>query len=98
MRWLDSKLIGFGRVVGDGALYFYLQDVIVLPNYQGKGIGYAITQRLVNHVLAVAPQGAFVGLMAAPGVASLYEKFGFTCRPQDMQGMSLWVGLGAESP
>lgn len=84
--------------MGDGALYFYLQDVIVLPDYQGKGIGYAIAQKLVNHVLAVAPPGAFVGLMTAPGVASIYEKFGVTCRSQDMPGMALWVGLGAGSP
>ena len=33
----DGKVIGMGRLAGDGAMYWYLQEIIVLPEYQGKG-------------------------------------------------------------
>ncbi|WP_348772055.1 GNAT family N-acetyltransferase [Pseudoalteromonas luteoviolacea] len=36
---VDSKLVGMGRVIGDGALFFYIQDLAVHPNYQQTGIG-----------------------------------------------------------
>lgn len=88
----ERDVIGCGRVVGDGYIYFYLQDVIVLPKYQGHGIGYKITENIKNHVLSIAQPGAFFGLMAADGAASMYEKFGFECRPQNMPGMSMWIG------
>jgi putative acetyltransferase len=28
-----------GRLVGDGAMYWYLQEIVVLPKYQRQGIG-----------------------------------------------------------
>jgi hypothetical protein len=33
----DGDAVGCGRVVGDGGIYFYLQDVIVLPERRGRG-------------------------------------------------------------
>ena len=33
------RLIAMGRVIGDGALYFYIQDVMVDPDYQNRGPG-----------------------------------------------------------
>ena len=83
----ENKVIGFGRVVGDGHIYFYLQDVIVLPDYQGKGIGYKITEKLNDLVLSVAKPGAYIGLMAAENASGLYEKFGFARRPENAPGM-----------
>ena len=35
----DGELIGMGRLVGDGAMYWYLQEIVVLPEYQRQGIG-----------------------------------------------------------
>lgn len=88
-----DNLIGFGRIVGDGYLYFYLQDAMVLPNYQHQGIGHQIVQRLCDRVLSIAEPGAFFGLMAAPGISTLYNQFGFESRPANMPGMSMWIGL-----
>jgi len=82
-----EAVVGCGRVVGDGGVYFYLQDVIVLEPYQGRGWGRAITRALLEYVDKVAPANAFVGLMAASGVAPFYEPFGFAVRPQDRPGM-----------
>ncbi len=41
---LAGECIGMARVVGDGGLVYYIQDVIVLPAYQGMGIGTALMQ------------------------------------------------------
>lgn len=87
--WSGDKLVGMGRVVGDGVLYFYLQDIIVPPNLQGQGIGQVIVGKLVSEVKARAPEGATIGLMAAVGKESYYENFGFRRRP----GRGLGAGM-----
>ena len=30
----DDKPIGMGRIVGDGAVIRYIQDLIIIPEYQ----------------------------------------------------------------
>ncbi|MDY3006960.1 GNAT family N-acetyltransferase [Anaerococcus sp. AGMB00486] len=37
--WDDDLLIGLARVIGDGYTVIYIQDIIVLNEYQGKGFG-----------------------------------------------------------
>ena len=29
----DGKVVGMGRLVGDGAMYWYLQEIVVSPEY-----------------------------------------------------------------
>ena len=38
----NDKLVGIIRVVGDGYSIVYIQDMIVQPEYQRKGIGSAL--------------------------------------------------------
>ena len=80
-----SQVIGMGRLVGDGVKYFYVQDLAVLPARQGRGIGTALLQRLLDHVARTSPAPAFVGLFATGGAVPLYERGGFTTG--DMTGM-----------
>lgn len=40
--WHEDKLIGLIRVIGDGLTIIYIQDVVVLPKYQGNGIGKSL--------------------------------------------------------
>jgi ribosomal protein S18 acetylase RimI-like enzyme len=49
-----GRVIGMGRLVGDGVTYFYVQDVAVLPSHQGRGIGRALLQRLLDHIARTA--------------------------------------------
>ena len=46
--WDDDKLVGLIRVVGDDQTIIYIQDILVLQDYQGRGIG----SHLLNRVLA----------------------------------------------
>ena len=40
--YLDGKPVGMGRVIGDGAVISYIQDLVVIPEAQKKGIGRLI--------------------------------------------------------
>lgn len=86
----DGKTVGMGRLVGDGAMYWYLQDVIVLPEYQGKGIGKSIVNRLLEHIKSTAIPGTKieVGLTSVKGKEPFYEKLGFSI---GATGMRLWI-------
>jgi ribosomal protein S18 acetylase RimI-like enzyme len=46
----EGKAIGMGRVVGDGAIFYYLQDVAVMPEHQDQGVGKRIVEHLVEHI------------------------------------------------
>jgi len=83
-----GKLIGVGRVIGDGAMYFYIQDIIVIPEYRKKGIGRLIMASIDNYIQNNAYNNSFIGLMAADGVKGFYTKFGFAERRDNRPGMS----------
>jgi GNAT superfamily N-acetyltransferase len=85
---LDGQAVGCGRIVGDGGLYFYLQDVIVLPEHQGRGQGAVIMDAVMGYLERTCRPGAFVGLMAAVGAESFYERYGFRRRGEAQPGMS----------
>ena len=44
----DDKLVGILRAVGDGASIVFLQDLIVLPEYQRQGIGSQLMRRVME--------------------------------------------------
>lgn len=82
----NSKLIGMGRVVGDGAMYFYIQDVIVDPHYQNTGIGTALMASIESYLSVNAKKGATIGLLAAKGKEGFYSRYGYIERPNDSLG------------
>jgi GNAT superfamily N-acetyltransferase len=67
--------------------YFYLQDIIVLPAFQSKGLGKRLMKAILAYLEEHARPGAFVGLMAAKDVSSFYTQFGFAVRPSERPGM-----------
>ncbi len=89
----DDMLVGCGRVVGDGVVYFYLQDIIVHPAYQRRGIGRQIVERLLTQTKQMIPSEGTIGLLAVHGKEAFYEQLGFTSRPTPSfgAGMSMYV-------
>ena len=83
----NEQIVGMGRIVGDGAIYFYIQDIVVHPDYQKKGIGKQIMDLLVKYLNTNAPDKAFVGLFASQGKESFYEKYDFKDFSPNMTGM-----------
>ena len=84
----EGKLIGMGRIVGDGAVICYIQDLIVLPEYHGRGVGSMLMKQLKAYVASLAADGEEImfDLMCAKGREGFYEKHGFIARPTDKLG------------
>ncbi len=85
--YIDDQIIGYGRVIGDQGIYYYIQDMIVLPEFQRKGIGREIMKLIMNFLEKNADSTAFFGLMSAKGFSTFYEPYGFKKRPDDAPGM-----------
>ena len=75
----NGELVGMGRLVGDGAMYWYLQEIVILPQFQRKGIGTMIVNHLVDYAKANSTTGKFttIGGVSAKGKEPFYEKLGF---------------------
>jgi GNAT superfamily N-acetyltransferase len=80
-----EKLVGFARVINDGTLHAMIYDLIVLPEYQGQGIGAQILSRILAHCREAGIHK--VELFSAKGKAPFYEKYGFHVRPVEQPGM-----------
>jgi GNAT superfamily N-acetyltransferase len=85
-----ERLVGTGRIIGDGVLHALLVDVIVDPDYRHRGIGSAIVERLVAECRR--HRIVDVQLFCAFGVSPFYERLGFAARPEDAPGMELVAG------
>lgn len=81
-----EEVIGCGRVIGDGGLCFYIQDIIVSPAYQGQRLGRAMMVKIMAYVEKHARKGSFVGLMAADRAEDFYLPYGFIKRPSKGYG------------
>lgn len=92
---VDGKIIGMGRIVGDGARIFYIQDVVIHPDYQSMGIGIQIMKKLIAYIekLPFSDCSIMVGLMSAKGKECFYERFGFRKRPNDVQGSGMMLSI-----
>lgn len=84
----DGQPVGMGRIVGDGAVICYIQDLIVIPDYQGSGVGQQIMERLIAYVkkLKLTDTEIMLDLMCAIGREEFYKKFGFIARPTEKLG------------
>ena len=76
-----GRAIGMGRIIGDLGINYYIQDLIVLPDYQGSGLGRRIMAELMRYLSECRPENSFVGLMAATGKEGFYKRYGFIERP-----------------
>lgn len=46
--WKGEILVGLARTVGDGATITYLQDLLILKAYQGKGHGTRLLSEVIH--------------------------------------------------
>ena len=75
-----NRIVAMARTIGDKGLCYYIKDVIVLPEYQGKGLGRMLINELLSFINAngVPETNIFVELCAMPDKIPFYEKFGFS--------------------
>lgn len=70
-----DRLVGLIRAVGDGETILFIQDLLVLPNYQRQGIGRQLVNALVDHFPEVRQRVLLTD--DQPDTRAFYEKIGF---------------------
>lgn len=86
---------GMGRLVGDGAYVYYLQNINVKPEYQKSGIGTLIINELLDFIRNDKIEGTdvMVLLMSSKIAEGFYKKFGFRSRPNEREGSGMILNL-----
>ena len=72
--YLEGQQVAFARVVSDRAVFAYLMDVFVVPEFRGQGISKALMQSILEHPDL---QNLRVFLLATVDAHGLYRQFGF---------------------
>ena len=92
---VDGKPVAIGRAVSDRGYVVYIADVIVVPEYQGKGLGRKVMNTLMEKIKDSMKPGyrIMISLLAAKGKEAFYNKFGFVDRPNSDFGcgMHQWL-------
>jgi GNAT superfamily N-acetyltransferase len=72
--YVGGRQIAFARVITDRAVFAYLADVFVIPEFRGRGIGKALVKAVLAHPDLQTLRSFMLGTRDAHG---LYEPFGF---------------------
>ena len=77
-----DKIIGNGRIIGDGIYFLYIHDSMVVPKYQNKKIGSQIMNKLLEKTNQIKLENPYVRvyLGASKGKEKFYERFEFITR------------------
>lgn len=88
VAYMDGEPVGMGRIVGDGVVIDYIQDLVVKPDVQKSGIGKLVLKRLIEYVKETKEPDTeiMLCLMCAKGREEFYKKFDFIARPTDTLG------------
>lgn len=74
-RDADGKLVATARALSDGGKCAWLYDVIVAPEWRGRGVGAALVQLLLAHPAVRNARSVRLGTRTAQ---DFYARFGFT--------------------
>jgi tetratricopeptide (TPR) repeat protein len=83
----EKQLIGFARAMSDGVFHATLLDIVVHPDFQGRGLGKTIVTRLLQQLQQAAIKD--ITLFASPHLVDFYHQLGFISQPHNLQWM-LW--------
>jgi spermidine synthase len=71
----NEQMIGMGRAISDNVSDAYIQDIVVLDEYRGHGIGGEIVKLLIRELKAKGID--WIALVGEPGTEEFYSRFGF---------------------
>ncbi|BAY28296.1 GNAT family N-acetyltransferase [Calothrix sp. FACHB-156] len=85
VRGNQRRLIGFARATSDHAFNATIWDVVVHPDFQGKGLGKALMKYVLKKLRS--EEISNVTLFADPHVVDFYRTMGFMADPEGIKGM-----------
>ncbi len=71
----DNKLIGYVDSVSNGVTDAYIQDLMVHPEYQGKGIGTELMNKIIAHLKE--KHIYMISVVYEESLKPFYKRFGF---------------------
>ena len=74
---INHETIGCALLLGDHASFYYVKDVMVRPDWQGKRVGTILMQALTDWLEKNAANNALVGLITGEVLEPFYQQFGF---------------------
>ena len=83
----EGKLVGFGRVVGDGGIAYVVSDIMVDEEYQRQGFAEQIMKEIDNYFEKHADEDSYICLIANYPADKLYNKHRFDYLPENRCGM-----------
>jgi len=87
--WDGPQLVGLGNAISDGFLVVYFPHLLVHPDYQGRGIGTLIMNKMHSKY-----QGFHQQMLTADGRAvDFYKKSGFEIAGKTQ---SMWIYKGKD--
>jgi GNAT superfamily N-acetyltransferase len=88
---VEERVVGCGRVIGDGGLHLYLTDVIVTPAHQRRGIGTKLVAALTRYVESVPYANTIVAVLPTPGLVEFYARHGYKPLSAASPIMQRWI-------
>lgn len=92
--WEKDQPVGMARLTGDG-IYYFLCDVVVVPDAQKKGTGRRLVQHLIDYARKTLAPGerCSITLVSANGKEPFYASLGFSAIPNDRAGHGMQLFL-----
>ena len=85
VRGTQRRLIGFARATSDHAFNATIWDVVVHPDFQGKGLGNGLMKYMIKKLRGEDISN--ITLFADPQVVDFYRGLGFMSDPEGIKGM-----------
>lgn len=83
-----GRQVGFGRAITDFAVFAYLADVFVIPEFQGRGVGKALVRAMIEHPDL---RDLRLILLRTRDAHELYRQFGFDTIPHADEMMARYA-------
>jgi len=71
----SGKAIGMGRILSDGVSDAYIQDLVILDEYRGQGLGKKLVKKLIKY--CKSKEINWIALIAEPNQDGFYKELGF---------------------
>jgi len=85
--WDDEKLIGLISTISDGSINMFITYLLVLPDYQNKGIGQELMKRTLSKYEGFGRQ---ILTTTISKLGKYYEQFGFSVGDEGVMFLKDW--------
>ncbi|MBW3623172.1 MAG: GNAT family N-acetyltransferase [Armatimonadetes bacterium] len=95
---VEGRVVGCALLTGDNAGYYQVRDVMVHPDWQGRGVGSKLMRAMMDDLKARISGRALVGLYTGANLHDFYARFGFLGPDHGLYGMTQAIeGHGNEA-